>query len=130
MEESVIQIISGIMINVNASVKNIIYDKNITFRNPGIWSCKNEKYLASIIDNSVITCDKIIDAKEAKTVTANFNEKNETNKTKNLYILLAFSLITIALLIAVTIYCYLIKYKPKQKHLLSFHVTNNELNVL
>ena len=118
------------MINVNASVKNIIYDKNITFRNPGICSCKNEKYLASIIDNSVITCDKIIDAKEAKTVTANFNEKNETNKTKNLYILLAFSLITIALLIAVTIYCYLIKYKPKQKHLLSFHVTNNELNVL
>ena len=31
-------------------------------------------------------------------------------KTQNFYILLAFLLITIALLIAVSIYCYLIKY--------------------
>ena len=47
-------------------------------------------------------------------------------KTQNLYILLAFLLITIALLIAVIIYCYLIKYRAKQKHLLQFHVTNDE----
>ena len=40
---------------------------------------------------------------------------------------LPFLSITIALLIAVTIYCYLIKYKGKQKHLLLFHVTNNKL---
>ena len=33
------------------------------------------------------------------------------------HILLAFLLITIALLIAVSIYCYLIKYQVKQKHL-------------
>ena len=41
-------------------------------------------------------------------------------------ILLAFLLITIALLIAVSIYCYLIKYRAKQKH---FHFTthNNQL---
>ena len=32
-----------------------------------------------------------------------------------------------ALLIAVSIYCYLIKYQAKQKHLLPFHDTNNEL---
>ena len=32
-----------------------------------------------------------------------------------------------ALLIAVIIYCYLIKYTAKQKHLLSFNTTNNEL---
>ena len=31
--------------------------------------------------------------------------------------LLAFSLIKIALLIAVSIYCYMVKYKAKQKHL-------------
>ena len=42
-------------------------------------------------------------------------------------ILLAFLLITIALLIAASIYCYLIKYQAKQKHLLLFHVTINEL---
>ena len=40
--------------------------------------------------------------------------------------LLAFSLTTIALLIAVSIFCSLIKYQTKQKHL-PFHNTNNEL---
>ena len=51
--------------------------------------------------------------------------KKATCKTQNFYILFGFLLITIALLIAVSIYCYLIKYKSKQKHLLPFHVTNN-----
>ena len=36
-------------------------------------------------------------------------------------------LTTIVLLIAVSIYCYLIKYKAKQKHLLPFYITNNKL---
>ena len=45
----------------------------------------------------MITCDEIIEEK-AKAVTANFNEKNAICKTKNLNILLAFLLITIALL--------------------------------
>ena len=39
------------------------------------------------------------------------------------YILLAFLLISIALLIAVSIYCYLIKHRAKQKHLLPFYDT-------
>ena len=55
----------------------------------------------------------------------NFNEKKATCETQNLYVLLAFLLITIALLIAVSIYCYLIEYRAKQ--LLPFHYTNNEL---
>ena len=78
------------------------------------------------MDDSGITCDEIIE-EETKTVTTNFNEKNVICKTKNFYILLAFLLITIALLISVSIYCYLIKYKAKQKHLLPFYVTNNKL---
>ena len=41
--------------------------------------------------------------------------------------LLVFLLITIELLRAVSIYWYLIKYQAKQKHLLPFHVTINEL---
>ena len=48
-------------------------------------------------------------------------------KTQNVYILLAFLLITILLLMAVSIYCYLIKHKSKQKHLLPLHTTKNEL---
>ena len=40
---------------------------------------------------------------------------------------LIFFLITIAFLIAASIYCYLIKYQAIQKYLLSFQVANNEL---
>ena len=46
----------------------------------------------------------------------------------NFYILLAFLLITIALLIAVSIYCCMIKYWANQKYLLSFHVTDKKIN--
>ena len=51
-------------------------------------------------------------------------------ETKHFYILLAFLLTTIALLIAVNIYCYLIKYKGKQKHLVPFYITNNKLKIM
>ena len=84
---------------------------------------ENGKYLASIIIDSAIMCDEIIEW----TVPTNLNEKKATCKTQNLYILLAFLLITITLLIAVTVYCYLIKNRAKQKHLLLFHITNNEI---
>ena len=43
MEENVIQINGGIMINVDVSVKNI---------NPATGKCQNSKYLASIMDDS------------------------------------------------------------------------------
>ena len=33
---------------------------------PAICSCENGKYLASIFDDSVITCDELIDAEEKK----------------------------------------------------------------
>ena len=65
----------------------------------------------------MITFDKIIDAKETKTIP-----KNVICET-----LLAFLLVTIALLIAVSFYCSLIKCKAKRKPLLPFYVTNNEL---
>ena len=57
-----------------------IWKKNYSW-NPATFSCENGKYLASITDSSVITCDEIIEAeatsydKKAKTVTTNFNEK-------------------------------------------------------
>ena len=40
--------------------------------NPATRSCENGKYLASIMDDSVITCDEII---EETTFSTNFNEK-------------------------------------------------------
>ena len=71
--------------------------------NPVTCNCENGKYLASVIGDSVIMCDDIIE--ETKTVTTSFNEKNALYKTKDFYILLAFFLITITLLIVVSIYC-------------------------
>ena len=57
---------------------------------------------------------------EIKNSPTNFNEKKVTYKT---HILLAFLLITIALLITVSSYCYMIKYQTKQ--LLPFHGIKN-----
>ena len=74
---------------------------------------KMEKYLASIMDK--IICNEFVDVKET-----NFNENNKTCKIQSFYILLTFLLITITLLITVSIYCYLVKYQVKQKHLLPF----------
>ena len=54
-------------------------------------------------------------------VSVNFSEAKITS--------LVIFLITIALLIAVSIYYYLIKYWAKQKHLLSFRFTNNKLKI-
>ena len=74
--------------------------------------------------DSVITSDKIIDT-DAKS----YDEETKTIPKKKRYakqkVLLAFLLITIGLLVAVSIDCYLIKYEAKQKHVLSFYITNN-----
>ena len=95
--------------------------------------------------NSMIICDKIkesyeegVDAEawsndeakshdETNTIPTSFNEKKAVCKQQNVYILLAFLLFTIVLLIAADIYSYLIKYQARQKHLLPFHFTNNKL---
>ena len=73
------------------------------------------KYLASIMDDSTVICDEVIKSndEEIKTIPTNFNEKNITCKTQSFYILLSFLLITVTLLIAVSIYCYLIRYHAK-----------------
>ena len=45
--------------------------------NPDTCSCKNGKYLANIMDYSMITCYKIIESCDEKTkaVPTNFNKK-------------------------------------------------------
>ena len=87
--------------------------------NPATCNCEHGKYLASIVGDSAITCDEIIESyDETKTIPTNFNEEKTSCKTQKCYILLAFLSITIALLIDVCIYCYFIKYWAKQNHLL------------
>ena len=89
MAETVIQIEIGIMVNVRVNVKiqkYFVCAKNILFGfyfiwNPATCSCGNGKYLASIMDNSMIMCDEIIHAEaksydeETKTIPTNFNKK-------------------------------------------------------
>ena len=48
--------------------------------NPASFSCENDNYLTSIIDNSVITCDEII---EADAETELFDEKKKRNFSNN-----------------------------------------------
>ena len=81
------------------------------------------------MDDKAIMCDIITELydEETKLIPTNFNKKKPSCKTQNFYILLAFFFVIIALLIAVSIYCYLIKYRAKEKHLLLFHNTNSEL---
>ena len=92
--------------------------------NPATCNCENGKYLASIMDDSTIICDN---DEKIRTVSSSFNEKKVACKTQSFYILLAFLLINYySLLIAVSIYCNLIKYQAKI--LLPFHDANNKLN--
>ena len=63
---------------------------------------KNGKYSGCIIGDSLIKCDKIIEV--TKTVPA------KTIAMKFFYVLLAFLLITISLLVIVSIYCFIIKH--------------------
>ena len=91
--------------------KHHICEKDYVW-NPATCNCENGKYLASIKDDSVITCAEVIKSydEEIKTSPTNFDEKNITCKTQSFYILLTFLLVAITLLIAVSKYYYLIKY--------------------
>ena len=96
--------------------------------NPATYNCKNGKYLASVIADSVIMCDEIIyTTKTVSTKTASTPIVPTKVTSANFYILLTLLLITITLLTAVSIYCDLIKYWIKQKDLLPYHVINNKL---
>ena len=64
MVENVIQIKSGITINIDASGKYITHVKKIIFGILQQVVAKNGKYLVSIIDNLAIACGEMIDAEE------------------------------------------------------------------
>ena len=80
------------MKNVYVSVKNIIYAKKDYVWNPSTDNCENEKYLASIMDDSTSICDEVIESykEEIKIIPTNFNEKKVTCKIQSFHILVAF----------------------------------------
>ena len=75
-EKNVIQINGGTSVNVDVSIKNVVYLKKIIL---GILVHVVVK-MENIMHDSVIMCDEIIDAEETKTIP-----KNITCKTKILY---------------------------------------------
>ena len=82
-----------------------MYVKKIMFRIlvNDLWKWK---FLASIMYDSMITCDEVIKSydEETKIISTNFNEKKVTFKTQSFYVSIAFLLMTMALLIAVRIW--------------------------
>ena len=87
------------------SVKKFMYVKKIKFRIlvNDLWKWK---FLASIMYDSMITCDEVIKSydEETKIISTNFNEKKVTFKTQSFYVSIAFLLIIMAILIAVRIW--------------------------
>ena len=64
---------------------------------PATCSCENDRHAGSIIEDSVIMCNEIIETTKpilTKTVPTNVNERKVICKTKKFYILPAFLLVT------------------------------------
>ena len=61
--------------------KHHICEKDYVW-NPATCNCENGKYLASIMDDSAIMCDEVIESydEETKTVSTNSNEKKQPVK--------------------------------------------------
>ena len=82
--KSVLQINGEKTINVDVSVKKRHVCIKDYIWNPATYSSENGKYLTSIIDDSVITYDEVIELynKETKTVSTTFTEKKSTLNLK------------------------------------------------
>ena len=96
---NVAQIKSGIMIYIDERVSEV-QKLWLEYYYMYLWECK---YLGSIIDDSVITCDEIIKATDsvstnvASTVSTNFYNK-EVRYKKDRYILQTVLLVVILLM--------------------------------
>ena len=92
MKQNVSPVNGRIMINVDVSLKKCSVCEKDYVWNPSACNCENRKYLASVMDDSVITRDKVIESynEKIKTVPTNFNDKNMTSKAQNFYILQVF----------------------------------------
>ena len=103
--------------------KGTCMQKRLCFVSPAICTWVNHKYSGSIIDSSLIICDKVIE--ETKTVPKKVPQQElfwKSTSTKSIpanststdfYILSTLLFITIAVLITVSIYCYRIEFRSK-----------------
>ena len=84
MKENVIQINDRITKNADALVKKSHICEKSYIWNPATCSCENRKYLASIMDDSVITCDEVIESynRDTKIFRTNFDKKMQPVKQK------------------------------------------------
>ena len=73
MKQNVSHINGGITINVDMSVKKHHICEKYYACNPATCNSENGKYLASIMDDSVIMCDAVIGSydEEIKTIPTN-----------------------------------------------------------
>ena len=94
--------------------------KKDDIRDPAKCTCENGRSLKIVIDNSVVTCNKIIDVTKVVPTETITTKRTSTNS----YILLISVLITIALMTAVSISCYPI---PDTKYFLLYHLTSTKL---
>ena len=65
----------GMMINVDESLKNIMYVKKYVW-NPATCNCQNGKYLVSIMNDSGIIFDEVINADADKKAKSNHEAKS------------------------------------------------------
>ena len=92
--------------------------------NPSIWICKNGEYSESTIDDSVITCDAIVNAEDSvltngsayvmSTVSTYFHNNKERYRM-DCYILYTVILMIILLFIIAIICLHYAKHRSKQK---------------
>ena len=103
--KKVARIKNGITISVRVGVKNTKEHRvSKSIWNPTTRSSENGEFVGSIID----------DSKTIPTRSASTNVVLTKCNSTNFYVLLAFLLISIAL-VAVGIYCFFIKCQEKQK---------------
>ena len=93
------------MINVYASVK--IMCKNNYSWNPSVCIFEDSRYLKSIVDNSVIVCDEVIDVMDsASRLSINSDDKKLTHKNNCLIHTILLIIICLLLLVDIYIRCY------------------------
>ena len=118
----------AITINVNVSVEDVNNLKKLCLESWYMQLSKWKifsKYYGWFNDYVWWNYRVIWQSCTAKYILMKKKQKKTVCKTKHFYFLLAFLLITMTLLMSVSIYCYLLKYRAKQKHLL--RDKNNEL---
>ena len=131
--QHVSEIKNRIIQHVNMNVKIIVSAKKIISWNPSTCICKNDNYLESTANTSLIECDEIISVvdivstKITNTIATNVSIHSDSKKVRyeidcyvlrTLFITILYSylIITIILLLIITIVCYhYAKHRSKTK---------------